>query len=255
MSGTAHWQRGDSQGDGVMTLLRCIRIVSGLALIALAAACGPGSKTVPADPKARTEFMATTAAKLKPDERILLERFIQRVDAQTAATGKPLEVSVSRAIELQRGFETKAGETHVNLRTLQDQAKAVVTIDVSDTKVIVDEKSKPPGGKSLRYVVNVTNHGTRVIESVSLRLDFREASGKYLAAIPELQLTGKLLPGDVGRLAQTLPLNPQRHQYILEGQAVQIIAFPTRIAFVGGEVLEPGKAMQALETLHRAKIE
>ena len=102
---------------------------------------------------------------------------------------------------------------------------------------------------------NTTTHGTRLCGRVSCRLSVREASGKYLAAIPDLQLSGKLLPGDVGRLAQTLPLNPQRHQYILDGRPLKIIAFPTRIGFVGGDVLEPGKALQALETIHRAKIE
>jgi hypothetical protein len=234
--------------------IRAVRVVTAVALIALAAACGPGNKTIPADPKARGEFMDTTATKLKPDDRALLQRFIERLDTQATATGKPPEVSVTRALDLQRAFELQGRETQRNLQQLQEAAKAVMTVEVSDPKVIRDEKARP-SVPALRYVVNVTNHSKRIVESVTVRLEFRDASGKYLAVVPALELAGKLLPGDVGRLGQTLPLNPQRHQYILDGKPMQIAAHTTRIVYAGGEVLEPGKELQSLESLHRTKIE
>ncbi len=52
-----------------------------------------------------------------------------------------------------------------------------------------------------------------------------------------------------------LPLDAQRHQYILDGKPLQIFAYPTRIVYGGGESLEPGKELQSLESLHWAKIE
>ena len=73
--------------------------------------------------------------------------------------------------------------------------------------------------------------------------------------IPRLQMSGILLPGDVGRSVQTLPLDPQRHQYILDGKPLQISAYPIRIAYPGGENLDPGTEMQVLESLQRARIE
>lgn len=238
-----------------MIASRIDRIAGALLLIALVAACGPSNKPIPADPKARSEFLGTAAAKLKADERVLLERFIGRLDDQTAAGGKPVEVSVPRAIELQRNFETEVVKARRNLEQLHESAKAAVVVEVRDAKVIRDEKARQPNDKSLRYVIQVTNRGTRVIENVTLRLEFRDSSGKYQAAVPSLQLNGPIRPGGVGRATQTLPLNPQRQQYILEGKPLQINAFATRIAYAGGEVLEPGKELQAMETLHRAKIE
>jgi hypothetical protein len=62
-------------------------------------------------------------------------------------------------------------------------------------------------------------------------------------------------PGQAGRSVQTMPLSAQRHQYILDGKPLQISAYPTRIVYVGGESLEPGKEMRTLESLHRTKIE
>ena len=238
-----------------MTRTRIDSIAGALLVIALAAACGPSNKPIPSDPKARSEFVSSAAAKLKPDERVLLDRFLGRLDGQTAASGKPVEVSVPRAIELQRNFETQVVQAQRNLQQLQESAKAVVAIEVRDAKVIRDEKARPPNDKALRFVINVTNRSDRVIENVTLRLEFRESSGKYQAAIPSLQLNGAIRPGDMGRVAQTLPLDGERHRYILDGKPLQINAFPARITYAGGEVLEPGKELQAMETLHRAKIE
>jgi len=73
--------------------------------------------------------------------------------------------------------------------------------------------------------------------------------------IPDLQVSGSLRPGQSGRSVQTLPLSAQRHQYILDGKPLRISAYPTRIVYVGGESLEPGKEMRTLESLHRSKIE
>ncbi|MDQ6917362.1 MAG: hypothetical protein M3023_06045 [Pseudomonadota bacterium] len=238
-----------------MNPTRIDRVAGALLVIVLAAACGPSNKPIPADPKARSEFLGTAAAKLKPDERVLLDRFLGRLDNQTAESGKRVEVSVPRAVELQRNFETQVVQARRNLQQLQENAKAVVTIEVRDAKVIRDEKAPPPNDKALRFVINVANRSSRVIENVTLRLEFRDSAGEYQAAIPSLQLNGAIGPGATGRVAQTLPLDPQRQQYILDGKPVQINAFPIRITYAGGEMLEPGKELQAMEALHRAKIE
>jgi len=42
---------------------------------------------------------------------------------------------------------------------------------------------------------------------------------------------------------------------ILEGKPLRISAYPTRVVYAGGENLEPGKELQTMESLQRAKIE
>ena len=224
-------------------------------LIVLAAACGPRDKPIPSEPKARREFLASAAAKLNLDERNMLDRFLSRLDAQNTAGGKVVEVSVPRAIELERRYETQVAETQLNLKKLQDDARAALDIVVIEPTVVRDEKAQPPKEKALRFVVNVTNRGTRTVEKLSLRVEVRDPSGKYQAVIPSLEVNGILHPGELGRLVQKLPLDAQRHQYILEGKPVQITAYPIRVAYDGGEVLEPGNELQALETLHRTRID
>jgi len=238
-----------------MTIRRLKRIVGALSLMALAASCGPKDKPIPAEPKARTEFLNAAATKLTPDERNVLKRFSERLDAQTAAGAAPPEISVPRALELQRSYETQVTDAQRNFQKLLEAANAALAIEVRDATVVKDEKARLPGDKALRYVVNITNRGQRTVEQLALRVEFREASGKYQAAIPNLQVSGVLRPGEAGRSVQTLPLDARRHQYILDGKPLQIAAYPTRIVYGGGESLEPGKELQTMESLHGAKID
>ena len=98
-----------------------------------------------------------------------------------------------------------------------------------------------------------TNTGKRSIDRLVLRVDFRDASGKYQASVPALELKGPLKSGDSGRTTQLLPLNPQYQQAILDTGTAQISAAPAQIVFADGEKIEPGEQLKALETLSRAK--
>jgi hypothetical protein len=236
-----------------MTISRLKRIAGASLLVALVASCGQKDKPIPAEAKARSEFLAS--AKLTPDERNLLNRFSARLDTQTVAGAASPQITVPRALELQRTYETQVSDAQRNFQKLTEAAKATLAIEVRDAAVVKDDKARTPADKALRYVVNVTNHGQRTVEQLALRVEFRDASGEYQAAIPNLQVSGQLRPGEAGRSVQMLPLDAQRHQYILEGKPLKISAYPTRIVYGGGESIEPGKELQALETLHRAKIE
>lgn len=238
-----------------MIIRRLKRIVEASLLIALAASCGPKDKPIPADSGARTEFLNAAASKLTPDERNVLKRFSERLDAQTAAGAAAREITVPRALELQRSYESQVTDTQRNFQKLFEAANASLAVDVRDATIVKDEKGRSPGDKALRYVININNRGQRTVEQLALRVEFRDASGQYQAAIPNLQLSGTMLQGQAGTSVQTLPLDAQRHRYILEGKPLQISAYPTRIIYAGGESLEPGKELQAMESLHRAKIE
>ncbi len=235
--------------------VRRLKPIAALLLMALAASCGPKDKPIPAESKARTEFLSAVATKLTPDERNVLKRFSARLDAQTAAGTVPPEITVPRALELQRNYETQVTDAQRNFQRLLEAASAALAIDVRDATVVKDGKARPPGAKALRYVVNINNRGQRTVEQLALRVEFRDASGKYQAAIPDLKVGGLLRPGESGRSVQTLPLDTQRHQYILDGKPLRISAYPTRIVYSGGESVEPGKELQTLESLHQAKIE
>ena len=238
-----------------MTISRLKRIVGASLLIAFAASCGLKDKPIPTEPKVRSEFLSAASAKLTSDERNLLNRFVARLDAQTAAGEPAVAITVPRALKLERSYEAQLGEAQRNFQKLLEAANAALVIDVRDATVVMDEKDRQSGDKALRFVLNITNRGQHPFEQLALRVEFREPSGKYQAAIPDLQLSGVVPPGQAGRSVQTLPLNAQRHQYILDGKPLQISAYPTRIVYVGGESLEPGKDMRTLESLHRAKIE
>jgi hypothetical protein len=238
-----------------MTISRLKRIVGASLLIALAAGCGLKDKPIPTEPKARSEFLSSAAAKLTSDERNLLNRFIARLDAQTAGGGPAVEITVPRALALERSYESQISEAQRNLQQLMESAKAALAVEVRNPTVVVDEKARQPGDKALRYLLNITNRGQRTVEQLALRVEIRDTSGKYQAAIPNLQLGGTLLPGQAGTSMQTLPLDAQRHQYILDGKPLQISAYPVRVVYAGGESLEAGKAMQTLESLHRVKID
>lgn len=236
-----------------LPIRRLHRVVCASLLIALAASCG--QKPIPAEPKARSEFLSAAAAKLAPEERNLLNRFSTRLDAQTASGAAPPQITVPRALELQRTYETQVTDAQRNLQTLLGAANADLVVDVRDATVIKADKAHPAGEKALRYVVNVNNRGKRTVDQLAVRVEFRDASGKYQAAIPNLELSGSLGPGQAGRSVQTLPLDAERHQYILDGKPLHISAFPTRIVYAGGENVEPGKQLQTLEQLHQARIE
>jgi len=238
-----------------VTISRLKRIVGASLLIAFAASCGLKDKPIPTEPKVRSEFLSAASAKLTSDERNLLNRFVARLDAQTAAGEPAVAITVLRALKLERSYEAQLGEAQRNFQKLLEAANAALVIDVRDATVVMDEKDRQSGDKALRFVLNITNRGQHPFEQLALRVEFREPSGKYQAAIPDLQLSGVVPPGQAGRSVQTLPLNAQRHQYILDGKPLQISAYPTRIVYVGGESLEPGKEMRTLESLHRAKIE
>ena len=223
--------------------------------IAFGASCGMKDKPIPTEPKARSDFLSAASAKLTSDERDLLNRFVARLDAQTAAGGPAVDITVPRALKLERSYESQLGETQRNFQKLFEAANATLVIDVRDATVVVNEKDRQSGDKALRFVLDITNRGQRAVEQLALRVEFRDPSGKYQAAIPDLQLSGVVPPGQAGRSVQTLPLSAQRHQYILDGKPLRISAYPTRIVYVGGESLEPGKEMHTLKSLHRAKIE
>jgi hypothetical protein len=238
-----------------MTIGRLERIAGALLLIALAASCGPKDRPIPAEPKARSEFLSTAASKLTPDERSLLDRFFVRLDAQTATGTAPPQITVPRALEVQRSHETRVTEAQRNFGKLLEAANATLAIDVRDATVVKVEKAPSPTDSALRFVININNRGKRTVEQLALRVEFREASGQYQAAIPDLQVSGVLRPGQAGRSVQTLPLDARRHQYILDRKPLQITAYPTRIVYADGESLEPGKELQTMESLHWAKIE
>jgi hypothetical protein len=238
-----------------MTVSRLKGIVGASLLILLSASCGLKDKPIPTEPKARSDFLSAASAKLTSDERDLLNRFVARLDAQTAAGGPAVDITVPRALKLERSYESQLGETQRNFQKLLEAANAALVIDVRDATVVMDEKDRQSGDKALQFVLNITNRGQHPVEQLALRVEFRDPSGKYQAAIPDLQLSGVVPPGQAGRSVQTLRLSAQRHQYILDGKPLQISAYPTRIVYVGGESLEPGKEMHTLESLHRAKIE
>lgn len=238
-----------------MTIGRLERIAVALLLVVLVASCGPKDRPIPAEPKARSEFLSAAATKLTPDERSVLTRFSTRLDAQTAAGAPSPEITVPRALELQRSYETQVSDAQRNFQKLREAASAALAIEVRDTTLVKDEKARTPGAKALRYVINVNNRGQRTVEQLALRVEFRDAFGKYQAAIPDLKVSGLLRSGESGRSVQMLPLDAQRHQYILDGKPLRISAYPTRIVYSGGESVEPGKQLQALESLHQGKIE
>ena len=238
-----------------MTSGRLKRIAGALLLVALAVSCGPKDRPIPAEPKARSEFLSAAASKLTPDERNLLDRFLVRLDAQTAAGTAPPQIMVPRAVELQRSHETQVTEAQRNFEKLLDEANATLAIDVRDATIVKVEKGRSPADRELRFVININNRGKRTVEQLALRVEFREASGKYQAAIPDLKISKVLRPGEAGRSVQMLPLDARRHQYILDRKPLQISAYPIRIVYADGESLEPGKEMQTMESLHWAKIE
>ena len=233
---------------------------AGLAIVGIVVAVvvlllRPGEQYIPVESKARSEFVDAQGAKLTEDERRLLTRFLARVQAQEAAGGPAPKVTIAKAIELQRSYDNDVARAQTRYQQQLDAAKADVRIDVRERSIVKEDPAKSAAGKSLRYAMDINNIGKRVIDSLTLRVEFRDSSGKYLAATPNLELKGPLKPGESGRTAQTLPLSPKYHQYILDGGTVQISTYPVQVVYTEGEKLDADRELKALEALSRLKIE
>jgi hypothetical protein len=241
------------------TLSRVARVLSACSLVALAASCSrPSEAPIPAEPKARSDFVGAAAAKLGPDEQRLLARFVARLEARESngTRGDPNStITVARAVELQRSYESQVSQTQSQLLEKLGAAQGAVRVEVKDAQVVRQDRTKATGDRALRFVVSVNNRSAKTVDRIALRVEIRETSGKYQAAIPNLQLGGPLRPGESGRSTQMLALDPQRHQYILDGKPLQINAFPVQIVYQDGEKIDPGSELDTLGSLHSAKIE
>ena len=242
-----------------LMLTRIAAVLGACALLALSVSCSrPKEPTIPTEAKARSDLVGAAQAKLGPDEHRLLARFVARLETREASGGKSdpnTRITVARAVELQRSYESQVSKAQTKLQEKLGAANAAVQVDVTDAQVIQQDRTKSAGDRALRFVVSVSNRGQKTVDQVALRIEIREASGKYQAAIPNLQLGGPLRPGEIGRSTQMLALDPLRHQYILQGKPFQINAFPVQVVYQGGERIDPGTELDALGSLHSAKIE
>lgn len=231
-------------------------VVIACAAVAMVTACTRAEdKPLPADPKARSEFVEAQSAKLTEDNRRRLDRFLARVRAQEAAGGPTPKVSIAKAVELQRVYDSDVAQAQSRYLERIAAAKADVRIDVREQSIVKEDPTKSPSGKALRYVVDVTNIGKRVIERIVLRIDFRDESGKYMASVPGLELKGPLQPSEAGRTIQMLALNPKYHAALIEGRPAQITPNPAQIVYAAGETLDAEVELKKLQTLARTKIE
>jgi len=226
-----------------------------LAIVVVAACTRSEDKPLPTDAKARAEFVDAFAAKLSESDRRQLSRFMARLQAQEKAGGPTPTVSLTKALELQRDYDKAVGEAQKRYQEQLAAANAEVRVNIREQSLVRDDTGKASSGKALRYVLDVTNTGKRTIDKLALRVDFRDASGKYQASVPALELKGPLKPGDAGRTTQLLPLHPQYQQAILETGNAKIVAAPAQIAFADGEKIDPDAQLKSLETLSRARIE
>ena len=214
----------------------------------------PADQAIPSDAKTRSQF-DVESAKLSDEQRRLLTRFMTRVEAQQSA-GMPVpKITIAGAIERQRAYDREVGETQKRIKEHLDAARSALGVTVREHAVVKSESGTSTSGKSLRYVLEIANRSKRGVDAVSLRVEFRDASQKYVAAVPTLELKGPLAAGETGRSVQTLPLDPNYHQYILDGRVVQVSAYPTQISYADGEKIDAEKELKQLESLARAKIE
>ncbi|HEY1460751.1 MAG TPA: hypothetical protein VGH59_11930 [Casimicrobiaceae bacterium] len=237
------------------------RVVSDMRSFALVLACTVAmldacsrseEKPLPSDPKARAEFVDAQSAKMSDENRRLLQRFMVRVKDQEATGGSPPTISLAKAMELQRAYDSDVVQVQKRYQASLAAAKAELRTDAREQALVNDPKS--PSGKSLRYVLDMTNTGKKVVDRVVLRIDFRDTAGKYLASVPGLELKGPLKPGESGRTVQVMPLNPTYQAGLLEGKLATITATPSQIVYADGEKLDPDQDLKALETLGRARI-
>jgi hypothetical protein len=246
--------RSVTQGHGQSSAL-LLPAIACLAVAAVTACTRAEDKPLPTDPKARSEFIDAQSPKLTEESRRLLGRFLSRVTAQEAAGGPAPAVSIAKALELQRAYDSEVAQAQSRYQERLAAAKADVRVDVREQSIVKDVSPKSPAGKALRYVIDITNTGKRVIERIVLRIEMRAADGKYLASVPALELKGPLKPGEVGRTTQMLALNPQYHAALLEGHPAEITGTPAQIVFAGGETLDTEAELKKLETLARTRIE
>jgi len=237
------------------------RVISDMRSFALVLACTVAmldacsrseEKPLPSDPKARAEFVDAQSAKMSDENRRLLQRFMVRVKDQEATGGSPPTISLAKAMELQRAYDSDVVQVQKRYQASLAAAKAELRTDAREQALVNDLKS--PSGKSLRYVLDMTNTGKKVVDRVVLRIDFRDTAGKYLASVPGLELKGPLKPGESGRTVQVMPLNPTYQAGLLEGKLATITATPSQIVYADGERLDPDQDLKALETLGRARI-
>jgi len=237
------------------------RVISDMRSFALVLACTVAmldacsrseEKPLPSDPKARAEFVDAQSAKMSDENRRLLQRFMVRVKDQEATGGSPPTISLAKAMELQRAYDSDVVQVQKRYQASLAAAKAELRTDAREQALVNDLKS--PSGKSLRYVLDMTNTGKKVVDRVVLRIDFRDTAGKYLASVPGLELKGPLTPGESGRTVQVMPLNPTYQAGLLEGKLATITATPSQIVYADGERLDPDQDLKALETLGRARI-
>jgi len=225
------------------------------AMVVIAACTRTEDKPLPTDPKARSEFIDAQRAKLTEQSRSLLDRFLARLKAQEAAGGAAPTVSISKALELQRAYDSELAQIQRQYQDRIAAAKADVRVEVREQSVVKEDLAKSAAGKALRYTVDVTNTGKRVIERVALRIEIREAAGSYLAAIPLLELKGPLNPGEAGRTIQSLPLNPSYQAYLIAGHAAQIIGVPVKVVYADGATIDADADLNSLRSLSSRKIE
>ena len=210
--------------------------------------------TLPTDAKARSEFVDALGSKLSEEDKRLLSRFLARLQAQQSAGGSVPPVTVAAAIERQREYDREVTELQKRIQTQLDAAKGSLGVNVRD-QAIVRTDGKSSSGKSLRYVLEVANRDKRTVDAMGLRVEFRDPSRKYVAAVPTLDLKGPLVAGETGRSVQMLPLDASYHQYILDGGAILISAYPTQVGFADGEKIDAETELKRLESLARTKIE
>ena len=215
----------------------------------------PQQQTIPSDAKARSEWVGAQGAKLSEEEKRALSRFLARVQAQESAGGAVPRITLAAALERQRAYDFEVAEAQKRIQDGLGTAKASLGVNVRDQAVVKSDPSKSASAKSLRYVLEIANRDKRTVDGMGLRVEFRDSAGKYVAAIPTLELKGPLLSGGTGRSVQMLPLDARYHQYIIDGGAVQISAYPTQVSFANGEVVDAEKELKQLESLARARIE
>jgi hypothetical protein len=235
---------------------RALLVACACAVVVVVTACTRvEDKPLPADPKARSEFIDAQRAKLTEESRSLIDRFLARVKVQEAAGGAAPTVSITKALELQRAYDSELGQIQRQYQDRIAAAKADVRVEVREQSVVKEDLKKSAAGKALRYTVDVTNTGKRVIDRVALRIEIREAAGSYLAAIPLLELKGPLKPGEAGRTIQIMPLNPSYQAYLIAGRPAQIIGVPVKIVYVDGVTIDADAELNKLQSLSRRKIE
>ena len=219
----------------------------------------PQQQTIPSDAKARSEWVGAQGAKLSEEEKRALSRFLARVQAQAVAASQRKNINyldtLAAALERQRAYDFEVAEAQKRIQDGLGAAKASLGVNVRDQAVVKSDPSKSASAKSLRYVLEIANRDKRTVDGMGLRVEFRDSAGKYVAAIPTLELKGPLLSGGTGRSVQMLPLDARYHQYIIDGGAVQISAYPTQVSFANGEVVDAEKELKQLESLARARIE